>query len=381
MADLANKNLYATLEVSEDATEKEIVKAYRKKALKCHPDKNPDNPKAADLFHELSKALEVLTDAAAKAAYDKIRAAQKKAAERTRALDSKRRRLKEDLEAKESASQSGQQVRTVPDKTAAERLQAEIERLQKEGSRILEQEQEYMKEELKRKDESTIELEEDGDEDVTPKLRVKWKCRKDDPTNGGYSHDFLRKAFSKYGKVTNLLVSSKKNGSALVEFASSACAQSAYLHEVGLPNNPVTIIFLQGQPTQKTPAKRRNESPTHLPGASSGVDDFEQAVLMRMRQAQQAREKDGIQEPSRTHLPCEPEDFEASVLKRLHQAQQTSTASQSAGLLIHPPKPAQKPIKPPTAVEFRDFESVADMQARRAAERKRLIEQIQSEDD
>lgn len=40
----------------------QIKKAYRKKALTCHPDKNPNNPKAAELFHELSKALEILTD-------------------------------------------------------------------------------------------------------------------------------------------------------------------------------------------------------------------------------------------------------------------------------------------------------------------------------
>jgi DnaJ family protein C protein 17 len=43
-----------------------VKKAYRKKALECHPDKNPDNPKAAELFHELSKALEILTDVSAR---------------------------------------------------------------------------------------------------------------------------------------------------------------------------------------------------------------------------------------------------------------------------------------------------------------------------
>ena len=45
---------------------------YRKKALKCHPDKNPDDPNAANTFHVLSKALEILTDAPARAAYDKV---------------------------------------------------------------------------------------------------------------------------------------------------------------------------------------------------------------------------------------------------------------------------------------------------------------------
>jgi DnaJ family protein C protein 17 len=34
--------------------------------LSCHPDKNPDNPKAAELFLQLTRALEILTDAAAR---------------------------------------------------------------------------------------------------------------------------------------------------------------------------------------------------------------------------------------------------------------------------------------------------------------------------
>lgn len=41
----------------------QIKKAYRKKALKCHPDKNPDNPEAAEEFNQLKKILEVLLDA------------------------------------------------------------------------------------------------------------------------------------------------------------------------------------------------------------------------------------------------------------------------------------------------------------------------------
>ncbi|MEQ2316208.1 hypothetical protein AMECASPLE_030311 [Ameca splendens] len=90
-----------------------IKKAYRQKALTCHPDKNPDNPKAAELFHQLSQALEVLTDAAARAAYDKICAAKKQAEERNKKLDDKRKKIKLDLEARErrAEAQSQEEVR------------------------------------------------------------------------------------------------------------------------------------------------------------------------------------------------------------------------------------------------------------------------------
>lgn len=47
-------DLYKLLEVAFDSDEATLRKAYRKKALKCHPDKNPDDPKAAELFHQVS---------------------------------------------------------------------------------------------------------------------------------------------------------------------------------------------------------------------------------------------------------------------------------------------------------------------------------------
>ena len=95
-------DLYLLLEIPQEATEKEIKKAYRKKALKCHPDKNPDDPNAAILFHQLQEALAVLTDAAARKAYDNVLKARKANELRNRQLDAKRKRLKDQLEARES---------------------------------------------------------------------------------------------------------------------------------------------------------------------------------------------------------------------------------------------------------------------------------------
>lgn len=50
----------------------QITSAYRKKALKYHPDKNPDDPTAAERFQKLSKAYNVLTDPAAKVCRNKF---------------------------------------------------------------------------------------------------------------------------------------------------------------------------------------------------------------------------------------------------------------------------------------------------------------------
>ncbi|MBY0270162.1 MAG: molecular chaperone DnaJ [Burkholderiales bacterium] len=69
---MAKKDYYEVLGVNRDASEDELKKAYRKLAMKWHPDRNPDNPKAEEHFKEAKEAYEVLTDAQKRAAYDQF---------------------------------------------------------------------------------------------------------------------------------------------------------------------------------------------------------------------------------------------------------------------------------------------------------------------
>ena len=69
---MAKRDFYEVLGVNRDASEEEIKKAYRKLAMKWHPDRNPDNPKAEEHFKEAKEAYEVLTDAQKRAAYDQF---------------------------------------------------------------------------------------------------------------------------------------------------------------------------------------------------------------------------------------------------------------------------------------------------------------------
>lgn len=64
------KDYYEILGVSRNATEAEIKQAYRRLALKYHPDKNPGNKEAEERFKEISEAYEVLTDAEKRRIYD-----------------------------------------------------------------------------------------------------------------------------------------------------------------------------------------------------------------------------------------------------------------------------------------------------------------------
>ncbi|MDX1800327.1 MAG: molecular chaperone DnaJ [Marinobacter sp.] len=69
---MAKRDYYEILGVSRDADDKEIKRAYRKLAMKYHPDRNPDDADAENKFKEASEAYEVLTDASKRGAYDQF---------------------------------------------------------------------------------------------------------------------------------------------------------------------------------------------------------------------------------------------------------------------------------------------------------------------
>lgn len=68
---MAKRDYYEVLGVAKDASEGDIGKAYRKLAVKYHPDSNPDDPQASKKFKEAAEAYEVLNDSDKRAHYDR----------------------------------------------------------------------------------------------------------------------------------------------------------------------------------------------------------------------------------------------------------------------------------------------------------------------
>lgn len=67
---MAKRDYYEILGVDKEVSEKDLKKAYRRVAMKYHPDRNPDDKEAEGKFKEASEAYEILSDAQKRAAYD-----------------------------------------------------------------------------------------------------------------------------------------------------------------------------------------------------------------------------------------------------------------------------------------------------------------------
>lgn len=139
--------LYRTLEIdvtTQDVlslTEKDIASAYRKAALKWHPDKNPGNSKAADKFSKLFLAYETLSNPSKRKQYDD-RIRQVRARRRAhQQMDVTRRKMREQLHEREIQAaklderhhQQHQRQHHYQDDSAISRVQREIERLRKDA--------------------------------------------------------------------------------------------------------------------------------------------------------------------------------------------------------------------------------------------------------
>src|SRR5210317_2141819 len=69
---MSKRDYYEVLGVSKGADAKDVKKAYRRVAMKYHPDRNPDDPDADEKFKEATEAYDVLMDSEKRAAYDQF---------------------------------------------------------------------------------------------------------------------------------------------------------------------------------------------------------------------------------------------------------------------------------------------------------------------
>lgn len=142
----SDQDFYALLGegIHPGSAEGDIRRAYRRTALKHHPDKNKDDSDAVNKFHALQIAFDVLSDPAAKAAYDNARLAREHKKRQREVFEGKRRTMMEDLERRES----GALKRKRDEADAEEALERELRRLQEDGRRRRMEREEALRKEV-----------------------------------------------------------------------------------------------------------------------------------------------------------------------------------------------------------------------------------------
>ncbi|KAE8148964.1 hypothetical protein BDV25DRAFT_157229 [Aspergillus avenaceus] len=169
----SNQDFYALLGISPATAESEIRRAYRKTALKYHPDKiaNP-TPADIDKFHTLQIAYDVLSDPSIRQLYDNAREARLRKQRERDMMDAAKRKMREDLEAREraGAAEMGAGPRGVKrtwgsgtaDDDAEEKLQREIDRIAEDGQRRRREVEERLKREAEEEEKLMQQEEEDA---------------------------------------------------------------------------------------------------------------------------------------------------------------------------------------------------------------------------
>uniref|UniRef100_A0AAF5PSS3 DnaJ domain-containing protein n=2 Tax=Wuchereria bancrofti TaxID=6293 RepID=A0AAF5PSS3_WUCBA len=267
---------YELLDLKPECTDTQIVKAFRKAALKWHPDKNPGRKQAAqEMFLKISKAFELLSDAAARAAYDHVLAARTAhtiyVRRRQNNESEKRRKLREELERREANVLNVQHEK----EKAKRELEKEIQRLRKEGSKLLQRERENIEQEIRKN--ATVE-EQSGDKRLLARYKLRWK-RETDQCN--YDEDDLRKLFSKYGHISDVIVSSSSRGMAILEFDELVDVDGIE-KETGKPDVPIATTCLQKPSSRLRSSEIQRSKPVERPMTSVEFADFEAEVLATM---------------------------------------------------------------------------------------------------
>ncbi|KAI5818795.1 hypothetical protein BZA77DRAFT_306419 [Pyronema omphalodes] len=226
-------DFYELLGVSNDVvSDGSLRKAFRKESLKWHPDKNP-SPEAAEKFHLLTIAYEVLSDPATRTAYDNARAARLAKKRRSEAFDMHRRQMQQDLEGRENMAKR--------QKTEQEeeelKFQEQLAKLQKEGAEMRRRAEEAIRQAAKEEEalaeKEKVNVKEKKQEsqftEMDRTVKVRWK--KSSAEGKTLDENSLRKMFAKYGRVQDCVSiptgADKKFQSGLLIFESIVGAHTA----------------------------------------------------------------------------------------------------------------------------------------------------------
>lgn len=203
---------------SENSSPEDIRRAFRRAALKYHPDKNADKPDIVQKFHQLQTANDVLSSPEYKAIYDNARRIEQEKEDRYRAFRERRGLIVRDLEDRENASRK----RRHPEEASDDELQSKIQRLAADGKRRVREMQarvdrERLEEEkrLNRQKNGSPSSQtqpagrDTGDVNLDHSIKVVWS-KEGEGEGTGIDKEHLKTIFTTFGKIQDVAMLKEK---------------------------------------------------------------------------------------------------------------------------------------------------------------------------
>ena len=206
----SDTDFYTLLGITFETSQKDIDRAWRRTALKYHPDKVGNDPVAKEKFHLAQIGYDLLSDPASKAIYDNARNARLQRKRQNELFEGRRRDLKNDLEARERGVKRPREEGQGDE----EKLEMEIRRLAEDGKRRRKEREEALRRDMQKEAEisdgaaqtpgsaspnpSAAAKVPSGVSDIDRTVKVRWPVEGE---GGSITADHIKVLFSHFGSI------------------------------------------------------------------------------------------------------------------------------------------------------------------------------------